>query len=169
MLDWEIDMHDIARDLSGQLDSKMSMLKHLIREADLAAARLESALQRAQEPRDPIPAPDSPSDPAFAGAASTLGQPSEVASTAWTKSGAQTALPKSQPGDQAAALKSVGASGPTSSTRGTGEAESRAGGDRRYDEIYLLADYGFDAPAIASRVGSPVGEVELILGLRQKR
>ena len=33
----------------------------------------------------------------------------------------------------------------------------------------MLADYGFAPTEIARRVGSPVGEVELILGLRAKR
>ena len=37
---------------------------------------------------------------------------------------------------------------------------------RRREEIYRLADYGFAAAEIARRVGSPVGEVELILSLR---
>jgi hypothetical protein len=37
---------------------------------------------------------------------------------------------------------------------------------RRRGEIYRLADYGFSAAEIARRVGSPVGEVELILSLR---
>ncbi|NQU20693.1 MAG: hypothetical protein HQ567_05370 [Candidatus Nealsonbacteria bacterium] len=34
------------------------------------------------------------------------------------------------------------------------------------EEIYTLADYGLDVGRIASRVGMPVGEVQLILGLR---
>ena len=33
-------MHDLARDLSGQLDSKIRILELLIREADTVAARL---------------------------------------------------------------------------------------------------------------------------------
>ena len=36
------------------------------------------------------------------------------------------------------------------------------------EEIYTLADYGLDVGAIASRVGLPVGDVQLILGLREK-
>ena len=36
---WEVHMHETARDLSGQLDSKMGALAQLIREADRAAAR----------------------------------------------------------------------------------------------------------------------------------
>jgi hypothetical protein len=41
--------------------------------------------------------------------------------------------------------------------------------DHRYDEIYVLADYGHNAAEIAQRLGSPIGEVELILSLRSKR
>jgi hypothetical protein len=37
---------------------------------------------------------------------------------------------------------------------------------RRHAEIYALADAGLSSAAIASRVGSPIGEIELILGLR---
>ena len=37
---------------------------------------------------------------------------------------------------------------------------------RRREEIHRLADDGFAAAEIARRVGSPVGEVELILSLR---
>ena len=46
-MNWEVDMHETARDLSAQLDSKMSALGHLIREADRASARLETALEAA--------------------------------------------------------------------------------------------------------------------------
>jgi hypothetical protein len=39
---------------------------------------------------------------------------------------------------------------------------------RRHAEIYALADQGLTSTSIATRVGSPIGEVELILGLRGK-
>jgi DNA-directed RNA polymerase specialized sigma24 family protein len=39
----------------------------------------------------------------------------------------------------------------------------------RYQEIYTLADYGYPPSEIAQRMGSPVGEIELILSLRDKR
>jgi len=43
VLRWEVEMHETARDLSAQLDSKMSALQALIADADRAAARLEAA------------------------------------------------------------------------------------------------------------------------------
>lgn len=53
---WEVEMHEIARELSGQLDSKIVMLEHLIRTARQESARLEDLLQRSEpamaEPRD---------------------------------------------------------------------------------------------------------------------
>ena len=41
---WEVQMHELARDLKGEIDSKMVALSHLIRDADRAAQRLEDAL-----------------------------------------------------------------------------------------------------------------------------
>jgi hypothetical protein len=46
---WEVEMHDRAREIAGQIDSKMSGLQSLIAEADRAAARLEAATARADE------------------------------------------------------------------------------------------------------------------------
>ncbi len=45
---WEVRMHDTARQLSAQLDSKLGLLEQLVREADRAASRLETALAAAQ-------------------------------------------------------------------------------------------------------------------------
>lgn len=110
---WELLMHETARDLSGQLDSKMSALQALVREAHGAAARLEAALAASQQDAAVAPAP-----------------PPTTASV---------------------------------------PAESPPAGDPRYEEIYALADYGFDSSEIAHRVGSSRGEIELILGLRKTR
>ena len=38
----------------------------------------------------------------------------------------------------------------------------------RHEEIYTLADYGYEPAEIARRVGTPIGEVELILSLRSQ-
>jgi hypothetical protein len=45
---WEVAMHDYARQVRGELDSKMSALESLIAEADRAAARLERAVQNSR-------------------------------------------------------------------------------------------------------------------------
>ncbi|HUT11336.1 MAG TPA: hypothetical protein VMY42_12625 [Thermoguttaceae bacterium] len=138
VLGWEVEMHETARALAGELDSKMGALQALIAQADRAAARLEAAL-----------------DPSRQTQPSRQAQPSRQ-----TQSNQQT-LPsqETQPSDQAQALKSPATA--------TGAAAQPAGGRRR-EEIHMLADYGFDSAEIARRVGSPIGEVELILGLREK-
>ena len=116
---WEVEMHELARELSGRLDSKMGALEQLIRDADRAAARLEAALR----------------------ATAVQARPSDEA----------------PPSSQAEALL-PGRAGPS--------AQAEPG---RYDEIYLLADYGHPASEIAQRVGLPIGEIELILSLRKRR
>jgi hypothetical protein len=114
---WEVEMHELARDLSGRLDSKMSALERLIEDADRAAARLEAALGGCSQ---------------------------------------------GQASNQAERLRP--ASPPTAP-----EAASPAPEPGRYDEIYLLADYGHPPAEIAQRVKLPIGEVELILSLRKRR
>jgi len=149
---WEVQMHETARELCGQLNSKMSVLEHWIREADRAARRLESALEAARQ--GPTSAADSPPAPAPG-----FDPPDEPHP------------PSTTPINQAEALRSAGARGLGAATRRAERrgAEPAARAERRYDEIYLLADYGFDPVEIARRTGSPVGEVELILGLRARR
>jgi hypothetical protein len=139
MLNWEVEMHETARKLSAQLDSKMGALEQLIREADRAAARLEAALAAGRGGKSPsrwgpAPADAPPSSP---------GGP-----------------PEPTPVSQAEALRSAGSADVPA---------AHPPAERRYEEIYTLADYGLAPSEIAHRVGSPVGEVELILSLRGKR
>lgn len=47
-------------------------------------------------------------------------------------------------------------------------AEAGAAFGRRYAAIWSLADAGADAEAIARTTGQPIGQVELILGLRRQ-
>lgn len=49
--DWEVGMHETARELEGRLTSKMGLLEQLIREADRAANRLETALRAMEQLR----------------------------------------------------------------------------------------------------------------------
>jgi hypothetical protein len=131
---WEVEMHDTARELSAQLDTKMSALQALIADADRAAARLETALGQASETSRPADFPDV------------------------------------RPVSQAEALKSPRGSDPPLAAGTTPAASDadRTAQQRRREEICTLADYGFTPAEIARRVGSPIGEVELILGLREK-
>lgn len=132
---WEVEMHELARGLSGQLDSKMSALECLIQEADRAAARLEKAL---------------------GGEGDGVGRKTHSPSAG----GAEPL-----PADQAEKLKTAGSTERRPDVPRDPQAES----GRRHEQIYVLSDYGLEPAEIAQRVGSPVGEVELILGLRETR
>jgi hypothetical protein len=44
----QVQLHEISRDMMGELDTKMSALQALIRLADESTARLESAIHRAE-------------------------------------------------------------------------------------------------------------------------
>lgn len=46
---YEVEMHDLARELSARLDSKLVLLQHLVRDADQQASRLEAAIAEAGE------------------------------------------------------------------------------------------------------------------------
>jgi hypothetical protein len=138
---WEVEMHETARELKAQLDSKMSALQALIADADRAAARLETAYKNCSDPSD--------------------GQHS--ANLHFSKPQNSTrGADKNQwiglPSNQAEALRPATAtSTPDTSAR------------YRQDEIYSLADIGLSDAAIAQKLAVPIGEVELILSLRGNR
>ena len=46
---WQVDMHDFAREVSARIDSKLAALEHLTRAAHHECARLEAAIARAQQ------------------------------------------------------------------------------------------------------------------------
>ncbi|HID74950.1 MAG TPA: hypothetical protein EYP56_03030 [Planctomycetaceae bacterium] len=137
LVQWEVEMHELARRLCGELESKMGVLMQLVREADRAAARLEAAVQRART--------------AEASGRATAGGSSPTPSA-----------PKG-PATQAESLKGRALRHVDTSTAVEGPHVRRS-----RDEVYVLADYGYEPDQIARRVGIPVGEVQLILGLRQK-
>lgn len=148
LVQWEVEMHDVARDLSGQLTSKMSALEHLIREADRAAARLEATLEAMRRVAVTSPGP--------------------VAAEEAEQSAPRREPPR--PINQADALQPGGSAEAAAALSPRAAASSaRPAADRRYEEIYLLADYGFEPGEIANRVRMPIGEIQLILSLRRKR
>jgi hypothetical protein len=140
---WEVAMHDLARDLSGQLDSKIRVLELLIREADKAAARLETALARTRNGAE------------RSGAGRNVAEPMRG-----------TAHPT------AAATKATSPNGKKTTEKTTEqvirESSANAADQPRFDRIYALADAGLSPATIANQIGSQIGEVELILGIRRK-
>ncbi len=141
-------MQETSQELCARLESKMAALEERIREADRAAARLEAAVAAAE--RQIARVSDSPSEAA---------PPAGVDS------------PELPPVSQAEALRSAGTGDarPPVGSRNDDDTPARPAPERRYEEIYMLADYGLAPSEIAQRVGSPIGEVELILSLRGKR
>jgi hypothetical protein len=140
---WEVEMHETARQLSAQLDAKLGLLQSLIVDADRAAARLEDALDRAYP---------------------TLPPGSQAESLRPAAVYARDVRHELQRGERGAGSGELGAGSPCSPLQAPSAPPSDR--TRRREEIYRLADYGFAAAEIARRVGSPVGEVELILSLR---
>lgn len=122
---WEVEMHDLARDLKAELDNKIVIVEQLVREAKLQADRLEAAICRATN----IDA---------------------------TNMHTNLDLPRTENGRKGSARVDAGDARPGSSAT------------RRHAEIYALADQGLTSALIANRLGSHIGEVELILGLRGK-
>jgi hypothetical protein len=144
---WEVAMHDLARDLSGQLDSKIRILELLIREADKAAARLETSLARTR----------SSTEPARETARSITAAPNDKNSA------------NSQPAVVGGLLrKNVAEPIAAAAPRTAAIASPLAADKPRFDRVYALADAGLSPSTIANQIGSQVGEVELILGIRAR-
>jgi hypothetical protein len=142
---WEVAMHDLARELSGQLDSKIRVLELLIREADEAAARLEAAVRG--EGRG------------------ARGEESEKDVARGKKPGAASR------GTRAAleAPRSPRRINPTAKAEIDAKKPLKIADNPRFERVYALADAGMSVATIANQIGSQVGEVELILSLRGTR
>ncbi|NQT40692.1 MAG: hypothetical protein HQ581_24575 [Planctomycetes bacterium] len=142
---WEVEMHETARAMSAELDSKMGALGHLIREANQAAARVGEALEAFERAGRTGGADETRSvDPAIAMPEASFGD--------------------RQPPSQADALKLASPAGfPPRPATEPHESRPR---EHRYGEIYRMADSGHDTAEISRQLDTPAGEVELILGLR---
>ena len=146
---WRVSMHETARELSAELDAKINALAAIVQDADRAAARLEAALAAAGR--------------LSAGVLDTI-QPAESQNVGPT--------PLSHPtlAGQAEGLRAAGAAerGVTAAA-GQEPILSHPSAKHRQEEIYSLADHGYNSAQIAQQSGMPVGEVQLILGLRSAR
>lgn len=49
---WEVQMHETARNLMGELNTKIAIVEQLVRDANAAAERLEKVIARSEGPRD---------------------------------------------------------------------------------------------------------------------
>ena len=137
---WEVRMHETARELSGQLDTKIGILQHLIAAAAHEAQRLDDALAAVRDVQQQIAGADAHAQ-------------SDVADQSWS-------TPRlSEPGAELAWL-----------ARRAGNSDDTAGrvvqisGERR-EQILALAAGGYTRAAISNQVGVPLGDVEMILSL----
>jgi hypothetical protein len=152
MAGWEVEMHEFVREIKAELDSKMRALQAVIADADRAAERLETALHGK---------PNAAFSPASTVSRETRTAEEETPILKFRET------PKNErhgidlsnlPSSQVESLSPSGVPHPEHST-----AQSKK------EEIYMYADYGMTPAEIASRVGHPIGEVELILSLRRKK
>lgn len=158
--DWEVRMHETARELIGRIDAKLAALQALTHEADRAAARLEQALAAASCNAAPETSGIAAASDASAAQSPDDSRPIAMPANKSQELAAESRELSSLRADQADALRIAGdRSGLDLSSMPPSES-------RRHEEIYLLADYGFDSTEIAHRTGVPIGEVELILRLR---
>jgi DNA-binding NarL/FixJ family response regulator len=143
LLRWQIEMHDTARELKGQLDCKLSALQALVALARRESDRLEAALHRAEQLDLPATASADAPPPRH-----TLAQLEALADSA--------AL--ADPTALAAAARLSDLPG--------GVEDNLFDSNRRSIDLARLADQGLSPAEIAHRLSLPLGEVELLLSLR---
>ncbi len=141
-----VQLEEVSRRVAAQVETRYAKLECVIRDADQRIARLE-ALSRAAPPAPP-----------------PVAEPRRAAAPA-----DETAF---QPGLAAAAVAAPVASPAPVAPRAPAPASPADGApaaprSERFRRIYEMADAGTSALAIADALQVPLGEVELILGLRR--
>jgi DNA-binding NarL/FixJ family response regulator len=136
LLRWQVEMHETARELKGELDSKLAALQALVLMARQESQRLEAAIKTGEAmenapPRDRLARIEGLAEPEALASAESLAQ---VANE----------MPQ-LPSDVAADLFAA---------------------DHRMLEITRLQEKGHPAAEISRRLGLPLGEIELLLSLR---
>ncbi len=126
ILRWQVEMHETARELKAELDSKISALQALVIQSRGEIERLEAALRRAEQL-------------GLSGCRDTLAEIERLASADASDQGQ---LPPLQ------------------------EASPVPVDKYTQREVFRLADQGCSLTFIADKIGIPLGDVELTLGLR---
>lgn len=133
---WQVEMYDTTRAYKAEIDSKLCLLQILVGRAQRESQRLEAALARAE----------------------ALGLPVRRDALAQIEALA------SQPVGNTAAAQFRTAS--DSCLVGSATSGALPGSSEQRRRIYSLADENRPLADIADRVGLPLGEVEMLLGLR---
>lgn len=188
----EAELQEKIGQLLKQLESKTGELRRAIREAEQSIARLEKGMaQRAKaEASDDAELPPTvesirpdasepkPKGPHRVSATDIQEWMADNSRAAVGRSGvgaAQAAEPESTPDERprtVATATKTKAAGKRGATRAAATAKSAHPPEQpgeRFNEIYLLADYGYPPEKIAEHTSVPIGEVELILSLRGDR
>ncbi len=151
-----VEMYDLAREVTAQIDSKMSGLRQLIRMANEESQRLESAIDEAQR-RGILDQP--PSTPAWA-AAAEMPLPFDSAAPAESAQAAESARDAEAPAQSETPRRRIPETSP-------GQTPTESVVQRRA-AIVALAEAGLDPTAISQRVQRSLSEVELILSMRNQ-
>lgn len=141
-----VELHNMARQMSAQIETRVTKLELLLEEADAKIARLENSTGRT--------------------ASRVIDAPStDAAGSAFNATDYDRPPLRLAKSDDAESDGSVGAD---EATKSAATAAKPTASVDRYAELYRLADEGLDARAIAARVQRPLGEIELILALRPR-
>lgn len=141
---WEVELHRLAREVKGEIDTKMRALAELIQLAEDARTSLDDSVARAE----------------------SLGPSGQHKGSVDSRQGRSV-----ESGGVSAVSRSVERPRNSKSHRETARTfqtsvSADSGDDPRFERVYALADAGFSAAKIAGQIGTQVGEVELILSLR---
>ena len=136
---WQVEMHELAREMKAELDTKMVALQKLIQLANQAEQRLTKAVEASQT---------SQVDQSRINT-STLETLSEIASILGTQTSEESLNRLTELTNISDA--SLGISG---------------GSHEQVKQVFYFADQGWSAIKISEKLQLPVGDVELILSLR---
>lgn len=137
VLRWQVEMHETARRLAAELDTKTSVLRQLLLMATQATEKLDQSIRRAEQ----------------------LGLPrgrdtlSEIQQATAEPSGA----------DGHGRLGPLPSRLPPTSAASQGRLEDS---QDHQQAVYRLADLGHSPTSIAEQLGISIGEIEMLLSLR---
>ncbi len=146
---WEVEMHELSRDLLGRLDSKIVIVEQLVHDAAAAAARLEAAIARAEHVGLWQRGLGRAEDERFAEQSDT--ETIHAKPLGNRPGAAEPDLPELDSIDQRVAT-----------------ARATAALVQRTERVYRLADRGLSGAQIVAELGEPLGEVELILSVHPR-
>ena len=151
-----VEIEEMAKRISHQLDAKAVRLEQLIEDADHRLTRLRHVAERLESVEE---------DAQHSGGESTAAPHAPPPASAPPTGGDHASDSTENAADPAEPRDLLSAS--SAAARGASEAATPPTDDPLTRSVYALADEGHDAQAIAARLREHTGKVELILALRQ--